>query len=251
MLNFRKRLVSAAAAAVMCLTMAGTSAVSVFAAADTTAYSVTYENDTAARYAEQVAKLVNEQRAANGLKPLKLSNELCASANVRAKEIQSVFSHTRPNGTSCFTVLKENGISYTYAGENIAYGQKTPEAVMNSWMNSSGHRANILNTKVEYIGVGVAYKNGIYYWTQFFASGKGMSGEAAVTAPTDVQPQTPAVIPQTPAVTPQTPAVTPQKPASESEAPQTDCKDGKCVTVKTTYRDLILALLRRLGCKNC
>ena len=100
---------------------------------------------------------------------------LSEAANVRSSELRKNFSHTRPNGTSCFTVLKEFDISYFSVAENIAYGQRTPEIVMNAWMNSSGHRANILSKNVEYIGVGVVYSNGIYYWTQLFASSDSIS----------------------------------------------------------------------------
>lgn len=105
-------------------------------------------------YAAQVVSLVNVQRAANGLSDLTLNETAQAAAMVRAKEISASFSHTRPDGTSCFTALNEVGASYMAAGENIAYGQSTPEAVVNSWMNSSGHRANILSSSYTQIGVG-------------------------------------------------------------------------------------------------
>lgn len=229
-----KKLISAAAALVMCLSMAGAPAGSALSAPSISAYAAVYETDTAVQYAQQVAKLVNEKRAANGLSPLKLSDELCNAANVRAKEIQTTFSHTRPNGTSCFTAVKEQGISYTYAAENIAYGQKTPQAVMNSWMNSSGHRANILSSKAEYIGVGVAYKNGTYYWTQFFASGKGMSGNAvAAVTPSAGKPET----------------VTPA--SGSTNAQNNTCTNGKCDTQKLSYKDLIAQLMKKLQVKNC
>ena len=142
-----------------------------------TAYaSASYSNEQTRNYAMQVAGIVNRERASNGLAPLKYSDKLSEAALVRAEEIQSVFSHTRPNGTRCFTAVTEAGISYTSVGENIAYGQRTPEEVMNSWMNSSGHRANILGS-YDYIGIGVTYKNGTYYWSQFFAVSKDLSGE--------------------------------------------------------------------------
>ena len=91
------------------------------------------------------------------------------AAQTRAKEQEQLFFHTRPNGTSCFTALKENEVSYRVAGENIAQGQRSPEQVMSGWMNSKGHRENILNEKFTNISVGV-YKgsNGRYYWTQMF-----------------------------------------------------------------------------------
>ena len=138
--------------------------------------SANYANTQIESYARQVAGIVNRERAANGLSPLKYSDKLSEAALVRAEEIQTVFSHTRPNGTRCFTAVTEAGINYSSVGENIAYGQRTPEEVMNSWMNSSGHRANILGS-YEYIGIGVTYKNGTYYWSQFFATSKDLSGE--------------------------------------------------------------------------
>lgn len=137
--------------------------------------AVAYDSAELAEYAEQVAVLVNRERMANGLQPVKFSPLLSEAANVRSAELKKSFSHTRPNGTSCFTVLKEFGISYVSAAENIAYGQRTPEIVMNDWMNSTGHRANILSKNVDYIGVGVVYHNGIYYWTQLFAASDDLS----------------------------------------------------------------------------
>ncbi len=121
-------------------------------------------------YADQVLKLVNEERAKEGLPALTTNKTLQSAANKRAQEIVQTFSHTRPNGTSCFTVLDEFGISYRSAGENIAYGQKTPEAVMNAWMNSSGHRANILKAGFGKVGIGVYKVNGVLYWTQVFTN---------------------------------------------------------------------------------
>ncbi len=135
-------------------------------------------NASTSDYANQVAALVNQERAANGLKPVRMSPQLSQAANVRAVEIKQNFSHTRPDGTSCFTAVTDMGITYQYVAENIAYGQKDPESVMNAWMNSSGHRANILNKNMEYIGVGVNYDNGVYYWTQFFAASSVLSDDS-------------------------------------------------------------------------
>ena len=116
--------------------------------------------------AEAVASLVNAARRDAGLSELELDADLCAAAQARAQEIAQSFSHTRPDGSSCFTILEEFGVSYRAAGENIAMGQRTPEEVMDGWMNSSGHRANILSSNYTQIGVGyVAQGN---YWTQLF-----------------------------------------------------------------------------------
>ncbi len=119
-------------------------------------------------YAAKVAELVNVERAKYNLQPLTFDSAISAAAQVRAKEITTSFSHTRPNGSSASTVLGENGISYRGYGENIAWGQSTPEEVVNAWMNSSGHRANILNKKFTNIGVGYYVKNNTAYWTQLF-----------------------------------------------------------------------------------
>ena len=142
-----------------------------------------YDNETLAAYAQEVAEIVNRERAANGLPELTYSQRLCDAAEVRAKEIQTLFSHTRPGGKSCFTALDDAGIRYTYAGENIAYGQRSPEAVMDAWMHSDGHRANILNTRVTYIGIGVAERGGVYYWTQFFAESDSLEQPTETTSP--------------------------------------------------------------------
>ncbi len=121
-------------------------------------------------YAEQVVNLVNAERSKEGLAPLTLNARVTAAAQVRAKEIVSSFSHTRPNGSSFATALKEQNVSYRRAGENIAWGQKSPEAVVKAWMNSEGHRANIMNAKFTSIGVGYYQVNGINYWCQLFTS---------------------------------------------------------------------------------
>ena len=119
-------------------------------------------------YVEQVVALVNIERAKAGLPALTMSEDLNRAAQIRAKEIVQSFSHTRPNGSSFSSVLKENGISYRGAGENIAWGQRTPEAVVNAWMNSAGHRANILNKNYTTIGVGYYLDGTTPYWAQLF-----------------------------------------------------------------------------------
>jgi len=119
-------------------------------------------------YAEQVVQLVNEERAAVGLTALSLDKEIESAALVRARETVISFSHTRPNGSSFSSALTEGGISYRGAGENIAYGQSSPTVVVNGWMNSPGHRANILNSSFTKIGVGYYQTGGVNYWTQLF-----------------------------------------------------------------------------------
>lgn len=124
------------------------------------AYQKAYENE--------VVRLVNVERAKYGLATLKVNDLAVKGAEIRAKEITGLFSHTRPNGTSCFTVCKELGISYRSAGENIAYGQRTPQQVVNGWMNSEGHRKNILSASFTSIGVGCYRQGNTLYWSQLF-----------------------------------------------------------------------------------
>lgn len=120
-------------------------------------------------YVLRVVELVNEERAKAGLQPLTLIKEVTAAAQVRAIETVTAFSHTRPDGRHFTTALNEAGVSYRGAGENIAWGQRTPEQVMSGWMNSSGHRANILNARYTSIGVGYYQNaNGTNYWSQLF-----------------------------------------------------------------------------------
>ena len=129
------------------------------------------QQDTNLTFAQEVVRLVNVERAKAGLTALTLDTELEKAATIRSNEIINNFSHTRPNGSSFSTVLKENNISYKLAGENIAWGQKTPEAVVTAWMNSEGHRANIMNTSFSKIGVGnVKNASGTIYWTQLFTN---------------------------------------------------------------------------------
>ena len=119
-------------------------------------------------YAQQVIDLVNEERAKAGLAPVNASEAITQAANVRAQEIVTNFSHTRPDGSSFSTALRQAGVSYMGSGENIAYGQRTPKEVMDGWMNSSGHRANILNANYKNIGIGYYENNGVKYWVQLF-----------------------------------------------------------------------------------
>ncbi len=120
-------------------------------------------------YAKQVLKLVNTERKKAGLTELTWDDTVATAAMTRSKEIEKSFSHTRPDGRNFGTAITDLGITYRGAGENIAWGQKTPEAVMNAWMNSEGHRANILNPNFKKLGVG--YRTDSQrtpYWTQLF-----------------------------------------------------------------------------------
>ena len=120
-------------------------------------------------FEQEVLDLVNKERAAYGLSALQADSKVQAAAKTRANEILKSFSHTRPDGRAFSTSLNEAGATYSGAGENIAKGQRTPEEVVNAWMNSAGHRANILNSKYKYLGVGcVKSGSSSYAWTQIF-----------------------------------------------------------------------------------
>ena len=119
----------------------------------------------------EITALVNTERSKAGLAGLSANNALMEAAMIRAKELASSFSHTRPDGKICFTVLAEKGIHYSAAGENIAAGYTTSQAVMNGWMNSEGHRNNILNKNFTRLGVGYYVQNGYAYWVQLFTDG--------------------------------------------------------------------------------
>ena len=121
-------------------------------------------------YEKEVVRLVNIERSKNGLSPLTYDWELSRVARYKSQDMKdnNYFSHTSPTYGSPFQMMKSFGISYKTAGENIAKGYKTPGAVVNGWMNSSGHRGNILNPSFTRIGVG--YVNDGHYWTQMFIS---------------------------------------------------------------------------------
>ena len=127
-------------------------------------------------YANEVANLTNQQRMANGQAPLQMDSELTERAMLRAREITRIFSHTRPNGESYASVLDGSRFEYAASGENIAKGWPaqyfTPSVVITGWMNSDGHRANILRSNYQSIGVGVAVdaSTGNACYVQIFSS---------------------------------------------------------------------------------
>ena len=118
----------------------------------------------------EVYEITNNYRSLVGVSSLTLDSSLVEAANIRAKELSDSFSHTRPNGSSCFTVLSELGISYGTAGENIAAGYSSSQSVMEGWRSSSGHYQNIISSKFKKIGIGVNIINNQYYWVQIFSN---------------------------------------------------------------------------------
>ena len=125
------------------------------------------DTDTEITSVEQEAmRLVNTQRTNNGLQPLTVSEELTVKARIKSRDMKDnqYFSHNSPTYGSPFEMMKQLGITYRSAGENIAMGYRTAEAVVSAWMQSESHRANILSTR--YTSMGIGYADG--YWTQWF-----------------------------------------------------------------------------------
>ncbi|SFB16331.1 uncharacterized protein, YkwD family [Lentibacillus halodurans] len=119
-------------------------------------------------FEQQVVELTNEERTAQGLEPLEVDTELSKVAREKSRDMaeNNYFSHDSPNYGSPFDMMKQYGISYQTAGENIAKGQQTPEQVVNGWMESEGHRENIMNPNFTHIGVGYVEQGN--HWTQQF-----------------------------------------------------------------------------------
>lgn len=127
----------------------------------------------AREYALKVVELVNEQRAAAGVAPVEFNEDLFNASMTRAEEITQLFSHTRPNGEICFSILDGIGYGNRWRAENIAAGSSTPEDTMNQWVNSEGHYENMIGENYTQIGVGFVYDPNSeykYYWVQMFTS---------------------------------------------------------------------------------
>lgn len=123
-------------------------------------------------FAGEIIRLVNIERTKAGLAALTEDTGLDKTANIKARDMvmNDYFDHVSPSGVSPFDLMDANGIQYHYAGENIAMGYPTPSSVMEAWMNSEGHRENILNAHYTRIGIGIFQDtNGAYYWVQHFA----------------------------------------------------------------------------------
>jgi uncharacterized YkwD family protein len=129
------------------------------------------DTNSLASYEQQVFELVNKERSSRGLATLKYNSNVAYVARIKSQDMidKKYFAHTSPTYGSPFEMMEKFGLRFSAAGENIAYGQKTASEVMNAWMNSAGHKANILSTAYTTIGVGVAKAaNGTLYWTQEF-----------------------------------------------------------------------------------
>ncbi|NLB33736.1 MAG: hypothetical protein GX818_08260 [Tissierellia bacterium] len=124
-------------------------------------------------YEQKVVELVNVERQKAGLSTLKMDSAISNVARAKSKDmaVNNYFAHQSPTYGSAGDMLRQFGISWSAWGENIASGQRTPEIVVNAWMNSPGHRANILSNNFSKIGVGyVTNSNGTPYWTQIFTN---------------------------------------------------------------------------------
>lgn len=120
---------------------------------------------------QEVLKLVNAERSSRGIMALKMNSNLNYIATLKAQDMarKNYFSHISPTYGTPFTMMQHFGVKFTAAGENIAMGQRTSKEVMNAWMNSPGHRSNILSPSYNQMGIGVAKNsNGVYYWVQMF-----------------------------------------------------------------------------------
>ncbi|HDR6310918.1 TPA: serine protease [Bacillus cereus] len=126
------------------------------------------EAKSLSEFEQRVVELTNAERTKQGLPALQIDTELSKVARIKSEDMQknNYFDHNSPTYGSPFDMMKKFGISYKSAGENIAQGQRTPEEVVQAWMNSAGHRANILNNGFTHIGVG--YVESGNYWTQQF-----------------------------------------------------------------------------------
>ncbi|WP_286164061.1 CAP domain-containing protein [Bacillus sp. AFS088145] len=136
--------------------------------ATSTPSDTTSNSASLSAYESKVVDLTNAERTKAGLKPFTVNATLSKTARLKSQDMtdKNYFDHTSPTYGSPFDMMKQFGITYSYAAENIAKGQKTPEEVVTAWMNSAGHRANILNPNLTQIGVG--YDSRSNAWTQQF-----------------------------------------------------------------------------------
>ncbi len=137
----------------------------------TTKKSTTTATATASRvtgFESEMLTIINQYRDEVGAPHLTTTTALNNAAAARAKETIEKFDHTRPDGSSCFTILSEFNISYRTCGENIAWGQRNVSSVMTAWYNSSGHKKNMQNADFGHVGFGCYTYNGTRYWVQIF-----------------------------------------------------------------------------------
>ncbi len=169
----------------------------------------------------------NNQRSANGLAPLSLNSQLASAAQAKANDMiaRNYWSHNTPEGNTPWTFISAAGYSYTKAGENLAYGYLTSDGVVNGWMNSAGHRANVLDANYKDVGFGVA--NGASYQGGENTVVVAMYGQAATANTTNPAPTTPKTTPTpTPTPTPTAPSTTPTPAPTPTPVPQPELPTG-------------------------
>lgn len=135
-----------------------------------TGYGDEVDSDDLSSLARECFDLINQERTKNGVSKLKWDDTIAEACDIRAEELPEKFSHTRPDGESWYTALDEVGIELKSEGENIAEGYSTPQAAVKAWMNSKGHRANILDKSFKISAIGCYYDSDTnrYYWVQLF-----------------------------------------------------------------------------------
>lgn len=134
-------------------------------------YRVIIESRDTAGFAAEVVRLVNIERAKYGIAPVAEDVRYQVCADIRAEELTRYFSHTRPDGRDCASVLADYGVRYRHMGENAAMGHDTPADVVAGWMTSDGHRANLLDSRYNHLAVGCRQgADGELYWIQLFTT---------------------------------------------------------------------------------
>ena len=193
------------------------------------------QNRSRADYVQRIVELTNQERARHGLGPVTIDAALNSSAQATSQDMadHNFFSHTGSDGSEAGQRMARAGYGPLYAyGENIAAGQPSPEEVFAAWMNSEGHRSNILCPYFQNIGVGYAHRDGstyVHYWTQHFAA-RGPNPPAAaapqpppeptaVPAPSTATPVPPTATPAPPTPTPEPPTPTPVPPTPTPTPP--------------------------------
>lgn len=137
----------------------------------TTSKPATFTTKVSPDTEQYMLDLINAERQKSGVPPLSFDSQLTKLAQIRAKELAEKYdpTHLRPDGRDWVTIFnEEGGYSFGFAGENIAYGQRTVDEVMNSWYNSSGHYSNMVNSNYKHVGIAWSEKNGVRYWEQLF-----------------------------------------------------------------------------------
>merc|ERR1712176_1071674 len=174
----------------------------------------------------EMLNAVNAERSNEGLGALCYNDKLINAAQIHSDDMASgnFLSHDGSDGSSPFERITDAGFSWNSAAENIAQGQQTVESVMTAWMNSSGHKANILSSFSKYFGLGLAYSGNTPYWTQVFANSQSESCSSVTPAPVSTPVSPPVAPPITapvtnPTASPTTAPVSTSSPVTDTNSP--------------------------------